>query len=137
MGLSLAQWMIHGEVERDPRGFDVARFGNWTTPGLYRAQGDRELSDALLGRPIRTRKSPAARPFRTTAMYDTFTDMRAVWGQQYGLEVVNYYALPGEPIYETPTFRRSNAWEATRAGSAGRARAASASTRCRTSANTA
>ena len=33
MGLSLAQWMIHGEVERDPRGFDVARFGNWTTPG--------------------------------------------------------------------------------------------------------
>ena len=25
--------MIHGEVERDPRGFDVARFGNWTTPG--------------------------------------------------------------------------------------------------------
>jgi dimethylglycine dehydrogenase len=32
MGLSLAQWMIHGEVERDPRGFDVARFGNWTTP---------------------------------------------------------------------------------------------------------
>ena len=33
MGLSLAQWMIHGEVERDPRGFDVARFGTWTTPG--------------------------------------------------------------------------------------------------------
>ena len=40
--------------------------------------------------------------------------MRAVWGQQYGLEVVNYYALPGEPLYETPTFKRSNAWEATR-----------------------
>ncbi len=27
MGLALAQWMIHGEVERDPRGFDVSRFG--------------------------------------------------------------------------------------------------------------
>ena len=23
MGLALAQWMIEGEVERDPRGFDV------------------------------------------------------------------------------------------------------------------
>ena len=33
MGLALAQWMIHGEVERDPRGFDVSRFGNWTSPG--------------------------------------------------------------------------------------------------------
>jgi dimethylglycine dehydrogenase len=40
--------------------------------------------------------------------------MNAVWGQQYGLEVVNYHALPGEPRYETPTFKRSNAWEATR-----------------------
>jgi dimethylglycine dehydrogenase len=40
--------------------------------------------------------------------------MRAVWGQQYGLEVVNYFALPGEPTYETPSFKRSNAWEATR-----------------------
>ena len=41
--------------------------------------------------------------------------MRAVWGQQYGLEVPNYFALPGEPLYETPTFKRSNAWEATKA----------------------
>ena len=39
--------------------------------------------------------------------------MNAVWGQQYGLEVVNYHALPGEPRYEEPTFKRSNAWEAT------------------------
>ena len=48
-------------------------------------------------------------------MYDIFDGMRAVWGQQYGLEVVNYFALPGEPTHETPSFRRSNAWEATRA----------------------
>jgi dimethylglycine dehydrogenase len=39
--------------------------------------------------------------------------MGAVWGQQYGLEVPNYFAEPGEPRYETPSFRRSNAWEAT------------------------
>jgi dimethylglycine dehydrogenase len=40
---------------------------------------------------------PAARPFRTTPMYDIFDGMGAVWGQQYGLEVANYFALPGEP----------------------------------------
>ena len=32
VGLSLAQWMIEGETERDPRAMDVARFGHWTTP---------------------------------------------------------------------------------------------------------
>lgn len=56
---------------------------------------------------------PAARPFRTTPMYDIFDSMGAVWGQQYGLEVPNYFARGDEPRYETPSFKRSNAWEAT------------------------
>ncbi|MFD1911936.1 GcvT family protein [Halodurantibacterium flavum] len=111
MGLALAQWMIHGEVERDPRGFDVARFGNWTTPG-YTVPKVIENYQTRFSVAYPNEEKPAARPFRTTPMYDRFTEMRAVWGQQYGLEVVNYHALPGEPVYETPSFRRSNAWEA-------------------------
>lgn len=47
-------------------------------------------------------------------MYDIWRERNAVFGQTYGLEVVNYFALPGEPSYETPSFRRSNAWEAVR-----------------------
>jgi dimethylglycine dehydrogenase len=113
MGLALAQWMIEGEVERDPRGFDVARFGNWTSPG-YTVPKVVENYQMRFSVSYPNEERPAARPFRTTPMYQTFTDMRAVWGQQYGLEVVNYHALPGEPTYETPTFKRSNAWEATR-----------------------
>ncbi len=114
MGLSLAQWMIHGEVERDPRGFDVARFGTWTTPG-YTVPKVIENYQTRFSVAYPNEEKPAARPFRTTPMYDTFTGLRAVWGQQYGLEVVNYHALPGEPLYETPTFKRSNAWDATKA----------------------
>lgn len=114
MGLSLAQWMIHGEVERDPRGFDVSRFGNWTTPG-YTVPKVIENYQTRFSVAYPNEEKPAARPFRTTPMYDTFTGLRAVWGQQYGLEVVNYHALPGEPLYETPTFKRSNAWDATKA----------------------
>ncbi len=113
MGLSLAQWMIHGEVERDPRGFDVSRFGTWTTPG-YTVPKVIENYQMRFSVSYPNEERPAARPFRTTPMYDLNTSMRAVWGQQYGLEVPNYYALPGEPLYETPTFKRSNAWEATR-----------------------
>ena len=113
MGLSLAQWIIHGEVERDPRGFDVSRFGTWTTPG-YTVPKVIENYQMRFSVSYPNEERPAARPFRTTPMYETFTEMRAVWGAQYGLEVPNYYALPGEPTYENPTFKRSNAWEATR-----------------------
>lgn len=112
MGLALAQWMIQGEVERDPRGFDVARFGSWTTPG-YTVPKVIENYQTRFSVAYPNEEKPAARPFRTTPMYDRFTDMRAVWGQQYGLEVVNYHALPGESLYETPSFRRSNAFTAT------------------------
>jgi dimethylglycine dehydrogenase len=113
MGLSLAQWMIHGEVERDPRGFDIARFGSWTTPG-YTVPKVVENYQTRFSVAYPNEEKPAARPFRTSPMYDIFDAMGAVWGQQYGLEVANYFALPGEPRFETPTFKRSNAWEATR-----------------------
>jgi dimethylglycine dehydrogenase len=112
MGLALAQWMIEGEVERDPRGFDVARFGNWTSPG-YTVPKVIENYQMRFSVSYPNEERPAARPFRTTPMYDTFDGMNAVWGQQYGLEVVNYHALPGQPRYEQPSFKRSNAWEAT------------------------
>ncbi|OYX43249.1 MAG: glycine cleavage system protein T [Rhodobacterales bacterium 32-67-9] len=113
MGKSLAEWMIHGETEVDPRGFDVARFGKWTSPG-YTVPKVIENYQMRFSVSYPNEERPAARPFRTTPMYDIFDNMGAVWGQQYGLEVANYFALPGEPRYETPSFKRSNAWEATR-----------------------
>jgi len=113
MGLALAQWMIEGEVERDTAGFDVARFGRWTTPG-YTVPKVMENYRMRFSVSYPNEERPAARPFRTTMMHDIWERMGAVWGQQYGLEVPNWFAEDDEPRYETPTFRRSNAWEATR-----------------------
>ncbi|HQU66583.1 MAG TPA: FAD-dependent oxidoreductase [Albidovulum sp.] len=112
MGKSLAEWMIHGETEVDPRGFDVARFGKWTSPG-YTVPKVIENYQMRFSVGYPNEERPAARPFRTTPMYDIFDSMGAVWGQQYGLEVPNYFARGDEPRYETPSFKRSNAWEAT------------------------
>ncbi len=114
VGLSLAQWMVEGEPERDVFAMDVARFGDWTTPG-YTIPKVIENYQNRFSVAYPNEELPAARPFRTTPMYQVFRDMGAVFGQQYGLEVVNYFALPGDAAYETPTFRRSNAWEATKA----------------------
>jgi dimethylglycine dehydrogenase len=112
VGLMLAQWMIEGETERDTFAMDVARFGDWITPGYTRPKVienyQKRFSVAYPNEEL-----PAARPFVRTPMYDTFDKMGAVWGQQFGLEVPNYFAQGDEPRYEEPSFRRSNAWEAT------------------------
>ena len=114
VGLSLAQWMIEGETERDPRAMDVARFGRWTTPG-YTVPKVIENYQRRFSVSYPNEELPAARPFRTTPMYDVFDKMNAVFGAGYGLEVPNYFATEGEPRFETPSFRRSNAWDAVRA----------------------
>lgn len=112
VGLMLAQWMVEGECERDTFAMDCARFGNWITPGYTRPKVienyQKRFSIAYPNEEL-----PAARPFRTTPMYDVFDGMGAVWGAQYGLEVPNYFAAGDEPRYETPSFRRSNAFDAT------------------------
>jgi dimethylglycine dehydrogenase len=112
VGLMLAQWMVEGECERDTFAMDCARFGDWITPGYTRPKVI-ENYQKRFSVSYPNEELPAARPFRQTPMYDLFDDMGAVWGAQYGLEVVNYFAEPGEPRFETPSFRRSNAWEAT------------------------
>ncbi|WP_425046528.1 GcvT family protein [Primorskyibacter sp. S87] len=112
VGLTLAQWMIEGEPERDVFAMDVARFGDWVSPGYTRPKVienyQKRFSVAYPNEEL-----PAARPNRTTPMFDIFSDLGAVWGQQYGLEVVNYFAQGTEPEYETPSFRRSDAFGAT------------------------
>lgn len=112
VGLMLAQWMTTGECERDTGAMDVARFGDWISPG-YTLPKVIENYQKRFSVSYPNEELPAARPNRTTPMYDTFDRMGAVWGAQYGLEVVNYFAAEGEPRYETPSFRRSNAWNAT------------------------
>ena len=113
VGLMLAQWMIEGETERDPRAMDVARFGRWTTPG-YTLPKVIENYQRRFSVAYPNEELPAARNHRRTPMYDVFDGLNAVFGAHYGLEVPNYFARPGEPRFETPSFRRSNAFEATR-----------------------
>ncbi|MEP2715432.1 FAD-dependent oxidoreductase [Pseudophaeobacter sp.] len=112
VGLMLAQWMIEGEPERDTMALDCARYGDWITPG-YTLPKVIENYQKRFSIAYPNEELPAARPFRTTPMYDIFDKMGAVWGQQYGLEVPNYFAKADEPRYETPSFRRSNAFKAT------------------------
>ena len=113
VGLTLAQWMVEGEPERDVFAMDCARFGAWITPG-YTVPKVIENYQRRFSVSYPNEELPAARGLRRTPMYDHFSSMGAVWGAQFGLEVPNYFAQTGEPNFETPSFRRSNAWDAVR-----------------------
>ncbi len=111
VGLSLAQWMVEGEPERDVFAMDVARFGDWISPG-YTVPKVVENYQRRFSVSYPNEELPACRPCKTTPAYAIWKEKRAVFGAQFGMEVPNYFALGGEPLYETPTFRRSNAWNA-------------------------
>ncbi len=112
VGLMLAQWMIEGECERDVMAMDVARFPETIGPGFTLPKVI-ENYQKRFSVSYPNEELPAARPLHTSPMYDIFSGMGAVWGFQYGLEVVNYFATGNEPGFETPSFRRSDAFEAT------------------------
>jgi len=112
VGLSLAQWMIEGAAERDVYAMDIARFGNWISPGYTRPKVI-ENYQKRFSVSYPNEELPAARPLQTTPAYDIWAKQGAVFGAQFGMEVANYFALPDEPDFETPSFRRSNAFNAT------------------------
>ena len=109
VGMTLAEWMVEGEPSRDVFAMDVARFGNYCTPSYTRIKV-RENYQRRFSVPYPNEELPAARPFRTTAAYGLWASRNAVFGSQYGMEVVNYFAEEGEEAYEVPSFRRSNAF---------------------------
>ncbi|WP_421780255.1 GcvT family protein [Kiloniella litopenaei] len=111
VGLTLAEWMIDGEPSRDVFAMDVARFGDWITPGYTRAKV-KENYQRRFSVSYPNEELPVARPHQTTPAYNIWKEQRAVFGAAYGMEAVNYFAPEGEPLEETPSFRRSNAFDA-------------------------
>jgi dimethylglycine dehydrogenase len=110
VGLTLAEWMVEGEPSRDVFAMDVARFGDYTTPPYTRAKV-RENYQRRFAISYPNEELPAARPHHTTPAYALWKAKGAVFGVGYGLEHVNYFARSESERFETPSFRRSNAFE--------------------------
>ena len=109
VGKALAEWMVEGDPENDVFAMDVARFGNWTGPEWTRLKVTENYQKRFsIGYP--NEELPVARPLETTPAYGIWESQRAVFGVGYGMEHVNYFAPEGEPRFETPSFRRSNAF---------------------------
>ncbi|MBI3900045.1 MAG: GcvT family protein [Gammaproteobacteria bacterium] len=111
VGLSLANWMVHGDPEFDIWGMDVARFGDYATLA-YTNSKVRENYGRRFRISFPNEELPAARPQRTSPIYDRLKAGNAVFGTSYGLEHALWFAPAGTAPQEQVTFRRSNAFPA-------------------------
>ncbi|MBT4888742.1 MAG: FAD-dependent oxidoreductase [Rhodospirillales bacterium] len=109
VGLSLAEWMVEGEPSRDVFAMDVARFGTYCTKAYTRTTVIQNYQQRF-SVPFPNDELPAGRPLKTTPAYGLWKAQNAVFGHGFGMEHVNYFAPEGEVPFETPTFRRSNAF---------------------------
>lgn len=110
VGLALSNWMVNGDPGFDIWGMDVARFGDWTTMAYTNAKV-RENYSRRFKVTFPNEELPAARPMRTTPIYDRQKAANAVFGVSYGMEQALWYAPEGVDPVENITFQRSNAFD--------------------------
>ncbi len=110
IGHYIAGWIMEGEPEIDLWHLDGRRYGSWanwaynrekiadTYPRLYSIFFPNEWRDA-------------ARPNRTSPIYEQQKAAGAVFGDYYGWECPNYFTDNDQDRYEKPSWRRSNAFK--------------------------
>ncbi|MBC7478274.1 MAG: FAD-dependent oxidoreductase, partial [Pseudorhodobacter sp.] len=112
-GHYLAQMMTQGEAEIDMASLDPKRFGSWITTE-YAARKNEECYDHvfILHHPDEERE--AARPLRTTPVYDRQKTLGAQFGQVNGWERPIYYGplnAPADFDHNSRSFRRGAWWQ--------------------------
>jgi len=108
VGFALAHWMVNGDPGADIWGMDVARYGEWATRRYTNFKVRENYSRRFRIR-FPNEELPAARPLKTTPIYDRLQTENPVWGDYCGLEHALWFAPKGSDAREDVTFRRSNA----------------------------
>ena len=110
LGVTLAQWMVHGESELDMFPWDVTRFGSWADKAFTKARAlDTYSSRFRIHFPNEERE--AGRPIKTRPVYDLQKSLGAVFGLSYGWEHPHWFAPSGVEQQDDFTFRRPRWFE--------------------------
>jgi len=100
--------MVDGDPGADIWGMDVARYGDWTTLAYTNAKVRENYSRRFRIR-FPNEELPAARPLRTTPIYERLQAQHAVFGDYCGLEHALWFAPSAAEAEDLISFRRSNA----------------------------
>ena len=108
VGLALANWMIEGDPGFDVFAMDVSRYGNWATLAYTNAKVRENYSRRFSIR-YPNEELPAARPLKTTPIYDLMVSKGAQMGASWGLEQPLWFAPEG--VADSFSWRRSTDFE--------------------------
>jgi dimethylglycine dehydrogenase len=108
VGLSLAHWMVDGDPGADIWAMDVARYGDWATLAYTNAKVRENYSRRFSIR-FPNEELPAARPLRTTPVYEKLQAEHAVFGDYCGFEHPLWFAPSAAEATDIVSWRRSNA----------------------------
>ncbi|MCI9865265.1 GcvT family protein [Rhizobium skierniewicense] len=93
-GWQLAEWIVEGEPTLDLMGVDPRRFGPYATEGYLIAKNEEAYANVFtMHYPDEERA--AARPLKTTPIYDRLKKLGGVFGSVYGWERANWFVPDG------------------------------------------
>ena len=110
-GKYLAQWMLHGDSEINMTGFDPRRFGAFADESYMKAMGRQDYSMTYFT-PLPGEELPAARPRRSSPLYEKLTARGCVYTETFGWERPKWFAPDGRK--EEYSYRRNNVFEVVR-----------------------
>ncbi len=111
VGLTLAEWMVEGEPGRAVFGMDVARYGEFASADGYLTATTGQFYARRFMMAYPNEELPAGRPLATSALHDELTAEGARFSVTWGLETPSYF-VPGQAGFtETPSLKRSNAFD--------------------------
>jgi dimethylglycine dehydrogenase len=106
-GWQLAEWIVEGEPGIDMLAVDPRRYGAYAGK-RYVVQKNEETYRNVFTIHFPDEERPAARPAKTSPVYERLDRMGAVWGQRYGWERANWFAPPAVARKDDWSFRRTN-----------------------------
>ena len=94
VGLALANWITEGDPGFDVWAMDVARYGDWATLSYTNPKVQENYARRFSIR-FPNEELPAARPYKTTPIYDRLLAMGAQMGDGWGLETPLWFSTDG------------------------------------------
>ena len=110
-GKYLAQWMLHGDAEINMTGFDPRRFGAFADESYMKAKGRQDYSVTYFT-PLPGEELPAARPRRTSPLYEKLKARGCVYTETFGWERPKWFSPDGRE--EEYGYRRNNVFDVVR-----------------------
>jgi len=108
VGVALANWMIDGDPGFDVWAMDIARYGDWATMAYTNPKVQENYARRFSIR-FPNEELWAARPYKTTPIYDRLIAKGAQMGDNWGLEAPLWFAPEG--VRDVFSWRRSTDFE--------------------------